>query len=244
MLNMINKLRALQEVDRIINGLQREARDIPNRKKECDSRLNRYRLAVQEAQEEIKRNDIAISRLEGEAKEYDQKINRLRQQQFQIKTNEDYRILEGEIEVCNRQKGEIEDQELALLEKKDGLKARLEQAQQVLNNEAKVVSQEVASLEERSKGAVAELATMQGRRQNLAEVVEAPVLSRYERIMQNKGDYALVAVEKGCCSGCHMHLPPSIIKGAKKGQELVVCNFCSRILYWQEEYESNFVRSR
>ena len=55
-------------------------------------------------------------------------------------------------------------------------------------------------------------------------------LDRYDQVFGRK-DKALVPIQDGVCSGCHMKLPPYIIHDAKKRAEMVSCEFCGRLLY-------------
>ena len=43
-------------------------------------------------------------------------------------------------------------------------------------------------------------------------------------------DRALVNVENGTCTGCHMKLPPYLIHQARKQTEIVFCGYCGRML--------------
>jgi uncharacterized protein len=44
----------------------------------------------------------------------------------------------------------------------------------------------------------------------------------------------IVPIENRCCSGCHIMLTAQDENMVRKGEHLVFCEHCSRILYWQE----------
>ena len=68
-------------------------------------------------------------------------------------------------------------------------------------------------------------------RPELVDSVDAAWLSRYERILQHRGDFAVVGIERGVCMGCHMQLPPQLVHDARKQDTLTTCSFCGRILF-------------
>ena len=68
-------------------------------------------------------------------------------------------------------------------------------------------------------------------RASLAAAVDPETLSLYERILKNKGDAAIVALEHEICQGCHMKAPGSTVSAVRAGEELVQDPNCGRILY-------------
>ena len=57
------------------------------------------------------------------------------------------------------------------------------------------------------------------------------LLSRFERLFKSKGDAAIVAVEHGVCTGCHMKLTTATVNAVEAGKEIISCEQCGRILY-------------
>jgi predicted nucleic acid-binding Zn-ribbon protein len=68
-------------------------------------------------------------------------------------------------------------------------------------------------------------------REELAQKIDEDLLNRFERLFASKGDSAIVAVEHGVCTGCHMKLTTATVKDAEAGREIVSCEQCGRILY-------------
>ena len=56
----------------------------------------------------------------------------------------------------------------------------------------------------------------------------------YERLLRNKKDRVVVPIENRTCSGCHIVLTAQHENLVRKGERLVFCEHCSRILYWQD----------
>ena len=76
---------------------------------------------------------------------------------------------------------------------------------------------------------------MQAERQRIAQEADPNALSRYDRLMRSKNDFAVVPIRNGNCGGCHLNVTPQLVHNAKHGSELTSCDYCGRILYWQTE---------
>lgn len=63
----------------------------------------------------------------------------------------------------------------------------------------------------------------------IKELIDKRSLTYYER-MRNKHTNPFAVVEKGCCTGCHMEIPPVYVKQVKDQNEIPVCAHCGRFL--------------
>jgi Zn-ribbon protein, possibly nucleic acid-binding len=60
--------------------------------------------------------------------------------------------------------------------------------------------------------------------------IKPEVLALYERILENRGELAIVPVRDDACSGCYMSMRPQVVNELRLGK-LLTCENCSRILY-------------
>lgn len=68
----------------------------------------------------------------------------------------------------------------------------------------------------------------------LAQDADEETLKIYDRLLRNKKDRVIVPIENRTCSGCHIALTAQHENLVRKGKNLVFCEHCSRIHYWQE----------
>lgn len=227
------RLLTLQERDLRILRLKREARDIPARKAEIEGRLKSHQQAFDDATHNLKTHKATIQKVEGEIEALNQKILKFREQQLQIKDNTSYKTLEKEIFSTRQEIRAVEDRELSLMEEMEALKATISEKERALKGEMAQVKHSTDQLDKRAQDIELEIKRLESDRSELTKNIDKPLLSRYERILKHVGDKALVPIEKGTCGGCHMNLPPQVIHDTQKGMELLSCNFCGRLLYWQ-----------
>jgi len=63
--------------------------------------------------------------------------------------------------------------------------------------------------------------------------IDDNVLRQYRYVKQQvKRPPVVVALEEGRCKGCHLKVSGDVESMARKGQELVRCDSCGRILYY------------
>ena len=233
MSTIIERLLIIQDRDRKVSQLMREAEDLPARTREIKARLDTHRESMKVAHEEVKKNAAATKQVEIEIEFCKQKIMKFREQQLQIKSNEEYRILEREIAVIQKEIRTLEDRELALMEQAESLRKMIVEREKDLKQEEGRANQDEEVLKKRLESIQAEIHDLQVDRDSQAAETDPTWLARYDRIFKRTADYALVPVENAACGGCHMKLPPHLVHEAKRGLAMTQCSFCSRILYWQ-----------
>jgi predicted nucleic acid-binding Zn-ribbon protein len=230
MAHPLEALLVLQEKDRKIAKLHREIRDIPARKADIEKQLEGVKTKLAQAREILKKNAADLKQLEIEVSSLRDKITKYKQQQMEAKNNEQYRAFLQEIAAAEKLISGLEDREMVLMEQAEVAKKVIAEREAELKAEEGGVSEEKEMLEERLTTVQGNLNKLIADRQQITSTVNPSLLSKYERLFKNKGDFAVVQVEKDHCSGCHMRLPPQVTNDALNPAKLVICNFCGRML--------------
>ncbi|MFA6173298.1 MAG: C4-type zinc ribbon domain-containing protein [Kiritimatiellales bacterium] len=230
MAHPLEALLVLQEKDRKIAKLQREIRDIPARKADIEKQLEGAKGRLANAREAFKKSAADLKQLEIEAAAHNEKIIKYKQQQMEAKTNDQYRAFLQEIAAAEKNISGLEDREIVLMEQAEAAKKVIAEREAELKEEEGGVSEEKEMLEDRLQSVQGNLNALMADRGRITSTVNHSLLSKYERLFKNKGDFAVVQVEKDHCSGCHMRLPPQVINDALNPAKLVICNFCGRML--------------
>jgi uncharacterized protein len=78
----------------------------------------------------------------------------------------------------------------------------------------------------------AELAAAEARRNEVFATLPSNLAAVYNRLAQRSRDGIAVAeVANGSCSACFMALRPQMLVEVRRGEQIVTCESCSRILY-------------
>ncbi|MEI8206715.1 MAG: C4-type zinc ribbon domain-containing protein [Kiritimatiellales bacterium] len=230
MAHPLEALLVLQEKDRKIAKLQREIRDIPARKADIEKQLEGAKTKLNQSREALKKVTADLKQLEIEAGVHSEKIIKYKQQQLEAKTNDQYRAFLQEIAAAEKHISVLEDREIVLMEHIESAKKIIAEREAELKEEEGGVSEEKEMLDDRLKEVQEDLDALLADRGRITSNVNPSLLLKYERLFKNKGDFAVVQVEKDHCSGCHMRLPPQVTNDALNPDKLVICNFCGRML--------------
>ena len=230
--NVIDRLLIIQERDRKLLKYKRESRDVPRRKKSIESRLNSKRAILQTANDHLMKLTASQKEAENEVEAFKTKVNKYREQQFQIKSNEEYRALEKEIAAAQKLIAELEDRVLVIMDQVEAANKRIVEADASLQKDSTHVQGDLELLDARAVNVEKERSALQAERDGMLDGIPEDMLSRYERILNHTGDFAIVPVlNKTACGGCHMNLQPQTVNDAKKLDRLTFCSYCGRILY-------------
>lgn len=102
---------------------------------------------------------------------------------------------------------------------------RLAEVQERLTQERQRIEGELSAIGE-------QVARLERQRQTLLPDVPPKALSLYERILRIREGIALVPLLNDACGGCHRRLPPQVINLVHLNTDLVTCEACNRILYF------------
>jgi predicted nucleic acid-binding Zn-ribbon protein len=80
-----------------------------------------------------------------------------------------------------------------------------------------------------------DLRSLEMERDRLRAVIEEELLKRYSFIRERKGGVAVSPVIKGVCQACHLDIPPQQFNELIRGDKLMTCPNCIRIIYWGED---------
>ncbi len=237
MLEVIEKLLILQDRDRKIIRTKNELAHVDPERKSLQAKLAKAQETLENGKTRGKQIESDRKRIELDIEAQKQKIEKYSLQQFQTKKNEEFRALGNEIETCKKNIFELENQEIELMEQAEVAAKQVAEATKIYNEEKKRIDGQIADLAGREQNLKKELDELQSNRSELANVVEPGALSRYERLLKNKGENVVVGINNGVCGGCHMKFPTQIILSCKKEEGIVTCPNCARILYYTRDMD-------
>jgi len=231
----LTSLVELQKFDLRIMEINELRRKIPDR-------LHLAEAPLQEAAHLLKETTAAIDLLvkERRAHEKDLEVHEAQTEKMktrlsELKTNKEYQAHLFEIELSNKKRGDFEEKILVCMEQIDQLQRTAKQAQGTVTALEAVFSKEKKMLDEQDRALATELAQVESHHRQAASRVDKGLLERYNQIRAAKKDQALAAVRDGMCAGCRLQIPPQLIAQVKRSEDLHVCPYCRRMLYWEGE---------
>ena len=219
-INMIRLMRVKKERQKELSKIQTLNIDI-------QAQVANKESQVLEIKKEMRMGETQI-------KEIQDKVAKLESQQAAVKKMDEFNALTHEMTNTGRERTAVEQRLSDLLDKlaveedllvtlKDNLKSTQENSQAI----EKEIHESIDKINEEGRDLFVQ-------REALKDQVDPEIFKIYERLLKNKKDRVVVPIEQRTCSGCHIVLTPQHENLVRKGDRLVFCEHCSRILYWQD----------
>jgi len=227
----LEQLLVLQDRQQKIRQIENEIKTLPLQRRNLEAQLAATVAGVETLKQRARQVEVDRKKLELDVGTRQETIARLRTQQYETRKNDEFQAMGHEIERYEKEISTIEDQELELMDQADKLKAELNGEEKKAATTKESITRQLVDLEEKSKTLQSQLDELKKQRTELASKIDEDLLDRFDRLFESKGDAAVVAVEHGICTGCHMKVTTATAMHVKAGKEIVSCEQCGRILY-------------
>lgn len=222
----------LQTLDQRAAVLEKEIAALPKHIAEIEKALEGHLRKLEADKAALAGNQKERKRIEGEIQMGQQKISKLRDQMLGAKTNEQYRAFQNEIEFLEKEIRKFEDRILELMTESETLDGNVKKAEAALKEEKQHVEGEKAKARERTAVDQKALDEIKKERAEAAQKLPPAAASAYERIFKKRGGVAVAEVRGGRCTACQITLRPQYMQDLRRGDHLMFCESCGRILYY------------
>src|SRR5262249_32857307 len=190
--------------------------------------------------EKGKSNQGNRKKLEGEIATIEGKISKYRDQMMAVKTNEEYRALQHEIEHAQQGIRKIEDEVLNLMIEAETSQSELKAADTRLKNDQQRVNAERKELEEGNKRDLGTLESYLKERKDIETSTSPDLISRYERVRKLRGGIGVGPARNEVCEICQVRIRPQVFQEIRRNDRIIACDACQRILYNPENLDHPF----
>jgi predicted nucleic acid-binding Zn-ribbon protein len=222
----------LQILDDRVSTLTKEIAALPKHIAEIEKKLEGHRRRLELDKAALLANQKERKRLEGEILTHDQKISKLKSQMMEAKNNDQYRAFQKEIEFAGEEIRKAEDRILELMGEAEPLDKNVKAAESALSDEKKHVEAEKAGARERTAADQKEIDTLKSERSGIVVQMTPAVASNYDRIRKGRAGVGITEAVAGRCGRCNIVLRPQFYQDLKKGETIMTCESCGRILYF------------
>jgi uncharacterized protein len=236
----LKQLIRIQAIDLSIQELRARVDRFPGISKALDEKFKAAQARLDLAKENIKQNQANRKKLETEIGAVEGKISKYRDQMMSVKTNEEYRALQHEIEHAQSGIRKIEDDILNFMMEAETGQAEIKAAEAGLKEDQQKVTAERKQLEEENKRDLSALESYVKERKELEVTVSADLLFQYERVKKHRGGIGVGPATNERCETCTVRLRPQVFQEIRKNNQLIACDACQRFLYDPENMDHPF----
>lgn len=234
MLDDLKEILDIQELDMKMIRLMRVKKERLSEMHQLGDLRKELHAQTADKETEIEELGKNIQALEQKIQEVNAKIKKLESQQINIKKADEFNAITQEMTQAERERIAIEQKVSDLVDKRVAeeemlakIKESLKGSEESSLNLEREIQSSIKLINEEGTG-------LKQKREALALKADPEILQIYERLLRNKKDRVVVAIENRTCSGCHIVLTAQHENLVRKGENLVFCEHCSRIHYWQE----------
>jgi len=229
----LDALKKAQQLDSEIHHAHILLEEIPSQRAQLKAELELEKTRSNELDKSLKDIQLKQKEKEIELMQKETQIKKLDGQLSQVKTNKEYAALQQEIASLKADNSLLEEGIIHIMDEVDAAKEESRKEKEKFASVTKSFQgrdDEMAGQEKALQGRLAEL-----KKQREESVAQLPPELRelYNRIALKKEGLALAVVNGENCAACQMKLRPQLINEIRLGKDIIVCENCSRILYFE-----------
>jgi hypothetical protein len=231
----LSRLIALQEIDLQIKKLDDELAT-------GYADIQKRQAAIAEKKEKIVKHSTTIDNAEKRRKELEAEIEaelaHIKDRQtklMNVQTNREYQSLLKEIEESKKNNKRREEEIVLLLEQVESLQKKVADQSNVCAAEETLLSEVEAKTAALSLETQEKKAKLEKAREAQVKKIPDTLRRRYDQLLSKRNGLAITGVTNGVCQGCFMNIPPQQFNEVLKGEQLLSCPTCQRMMFHQPE---------
>lgn len=232
----LKRLLDLQRVDTAIDRLRQRKADLPEQRTLDELATELEAVKAEHAAKKSELDAIALDqgRLEGEVSMIEDKIKHESERLYggDISNPKELATIQAELDGLRRRKAHLEDQDLEVMERREGVEGELS----ALTEKLDALTAKTAEAENARDTAAVEietdLSTNEAERAAIAPEIPDELRDIYDDLRAKKNGVGVAALVGGVCRGCGVSISPVALDGIKRApdDEIVRCENCRRLL--------------
>ena len=233
----LERLIALQNLDSKIQDLKTQLNAIPTEREHIETRFNDFSVTYTNTRTHLENAQAEHRQLNRELEEVQSKHEKYKKDLMKVRNDKEYTVCLREIDLSKKEASQLETKILQLMEEIDKLEKEVAQYAPEIDERRQIADKELAICDKELAEAQKNVDTQMAERDSLLSAISKPLLSRYERLSRRSGS-ALAEAKNGACLACRMTIRPQMLSEIRRGDQLIDCENCSRILYYIPPTES------
>jgi predicted nucleic acid-binding Zn-ribbon protein len=231
----IKQLTELQVIDLEISMFDAAINAEQEALAKSEEAFNERQASIIELKEKIEAAEAQRRELEAELSDETSRIKERQFKMMQVQTNREYQSLLKEIEDGKKNMKEKEEEIVSIMETSEANSKIMAEQEDLTSEEQEALEEESAKAKKQSAKIERKKNKFVKKRKAMAKDIDTSVLRRYDMLRTRRNGKAVVGVINGVCQGCFMSIPPQHFNNILKGDMMLDCPTCQRILFHNPE---------
>lgn len=228
----IEKLLIVQDRDVALQKIEQELARIPQERAKLEALIEAEKENIEAAGQALKEKEVQRNELDHAVKGREADIERFKNQQLQVKKNDEYRALTQQIEQAESEISQLEENEIELMLEIDTTREAFKAEKATIDQRIKEQLEQIKDLGEREQNLKDSIEAAKQALEESRTGVESNYIEHYDRVKQiaKRAPY-VVPIEAHKCGGCHLRVSNEVSSGAMDAGEPHFCDQCARMVY-------------
>jgi predicted nucleic acid-binding Zn-ribbon protein len=231
----LSQLIELQELDVEIQRISDRLLRIPEERDRTENEFKQHAAEFLDLKSKHERTLEDRQQLETELATTQQNHEKFEHDKMRVKNEKEYTAVLREIDVARKHISALETDILKRMEEIEKLDADLASRAPDVERMRADVDVTLAELDKEREEADRLLSEFAERRKKLASKMPRHLFASYDRMSRLRRGQALAEVRGGICLACRVKVRPKVFSDVRKGDQLITCENCGRILYYRDE---------
>jgi uncharacterized protein len=240
----LHKLLDLHELDKELHEITQNLDRLPQELRDKDEEMATLEAERASQAKELETLRGQLREMEAEVTDLEEAIKASRGRLMDITKELEMKAMLKEIAFREDQRDQKETRVLDILDQVEAKNQLIAEKQEALAAIKQVYDLRFAEIATQMGKLEKQRQALAARREALRVGLPAPLLKRYEFILTRRNGSAISEVRAGVCQGCHLNILPQQYIDLQKGEEIIQCPHCQRILYWLGEEEGTEAADR
>jgi predicted nucleic acid-binding Zn-ribbon protein len=225
----------LQDCDSKIQVIVQRQMEGPEKIKKLEDALNDREMKFKNDSSKLESLNSERRHVEKEIQDLESAMEKSDMKLTQIKSNKEYTAALKEIEELKKAKFTAEDRVIEIMEAVEEVERKCDENRATQDELRKEFEQNKAMISKELQALDKELDKLKIRRGDFSQTVDQELLDKYQYLKERKGGKAISPVIGGICQTCHMGIPPQKFNELLRGNSLMTCPNCNRLIYWGDD---------
>ncbi|MDG2306399.1 MAG: C4-type zinc ribbon domain-containing protein [Candidatus Binatia bacterium] len=230
---MIDTLVNLQEIDRRNRERSIQIEDLQKTAADLEAERTAKLVEVEAIRADSDSTGVQRRELEAVLQEEERRLTERRMRLTRIRNDKELEAAQREIDGLKELSSRHEEELYTVLEQTESVEGGLK----AIEEELQAIVDRAQAHADETKGLIGtlnkEIASEEAERERIAALLKPNVRRRYETVFSRRAGLAVVEMVRDICIGCNMSIPPQMANDIRKGNSLIDCPSCQRILFWR-----------